>query len=80
MPKVIFICGKLCSGKSTYAQSLRKVQKAVVLSVDEIMLALLGQHAGDKHDLYAERTKTYLHAKTLELAETGFEPTSVLPA
>ena len=39
MPKVIMICGKLCSGKSTYAKKLQQEGKAVVLSIDEIMLA-----------------------------------------
>ena len=33
------ICGKLCSGKSTYAKKLQQEGKAVVLSIDEIMLA-----------------------------------------
>lgn len=35
MPKVYLMCGKICSGKSTHAEELRKSQKAVVLSVDE---------------------------------------------
>ena len=40
MPKVIMTCGKICSGKSTYAQKLRLEYSAVILSVDEITLAL----------------------------------------
>lgn len=50
MPKVVMTCGKLCSGKTTYAKKLQKESKAVILSVDEIMLALFGQDAGEKHD------------------------------
>lgn len=48
MPKVHLMCGKICSGKTTFAQKLRKEIKGVVLSVDEITLSLLGQDAGEK--------------------------------
>lgn len=71
MAKVIFICGKICSGKSAYAARLRIAEQAAILSVDEIMLALFGQHTGDKHDEYTEKTKRYLFNKSLELIETG---------
>ena len=69
MAKVILICGKICSGKSTYAEQLRVQNNAVVLSTDEITLALFGQHCGDKHDDYVERTQNYLSYKSLELVE-----------
>ena len=71
MPKVYLICGKICSGKSTYAEQLRVQHNAVVLSTDEITLALFGQHCGDKHDDYVERTQNYLFNKSLELIEVG---------
>ena len=71
MPKVYLICGKICSGKSTYAEQLRIQNNAVVLSTDEITLALFGQHCGDKHDDYVERTQNYLFNKSLELIEVG---------
>ena len=71
MAKVILICGKICSGKSTYAEQLRIQNKAVLLSTDEITLALFGQHCGDKHDDYVERTQNYLFNKSLELIEVG---------
>ena len=35
MGKVILICGKICSGKSYYAQKLSKTENAVVLSRSE---------------------------------------------
>ena len=41
MAKVFIMCGKLCSGKSTYANRIRQTHKAVILSIDEIMLTLL---------------------------------------
>ena len=73
MAKVILICGRICSGKSTYAQQLRARNKVVLLSVDELMLAVFGQYCGDKHDEYAANTKRYLLDKSLEIIETGID-------
>ncbi len=73
MPKVILICGKLCCGKSTYAKELCMRNKAVLLSIDEIMLSMFGQHCGDMHDTYAERTRNYLFAKSVELIASGID-------
>lgn len=73
MAKVILICGKICSGKTTYAHVLRQRCGGVVLSVDEIMLAMFGQHCGDRHDEYAANTQRYLLAKSAELIETGID-------
>ena len=67
------ICGKICCGKSTYAKALAQKNRAVVLSVDEIMLNMFGQHCGDMHDEYAERTKKYLFSKSLELLNCGVD-------
>ena len=71
MAKVYMTCGKICSGKSTYSQKLRKEHKAVILSVDEITLALFGLDVGEKHDLYVERAENYLFEKSLEIIESG---------
>lgn len=71
MAKVILICGRLCSGKSTYAGKLRKEQKAVILSVDEVMLAILDPYLGERHDEYAYRTQKFLFDKSLDLIEAG---------
>ena len=71
--KVILICGKICSGKSFYAERLRKEHGAVMLSVDEITLSLFGQHIGEKHDEICERTQKYLFEKSLEIVEAGTE-------
>ena len=73
MAKVIFICGKICCGKTTYAYQLCRQNKAAVLSVDELMLAIWGQHCGDQHDEYAARTQKYLLGKSLELIESGID-------
>ena len=71
MPKVIMTCGKICSGKNTYAQKLRLEYSAVILSVDEITLALFGNEAGEKLDDYVCRAENYLYNKSLEIIETG---------
>ena len=73
MSKVIMICGKLCSGKSTYAEKLKIERKAVLLSVDELMLDILEPQLGDMHDEYVRRTKEYLLNKSLEILSTGAE-------
>lgn len=71
MAKVIMLCGRLCSGKTTYAAALAKELGAVILSVDELMIALLGRETGDKHDEYVRRAKDYLHAKAADIARAG---------
>ena len=71
MAKVIMTCGKICSGKSTYAQKLSKEYNAVILSVDEITLALFGQDVGDKHDDYVARAEKYLFEKSVEIVNVG---------
>lgn len=71
MAKVILICGKICSGKSTYGEGLRRRENAALLSIDEITLSLFGQHCGDKHDEYSERAQDYLFRKSLDLIEVG---------
>lgn len=71
MAKVIMICGKICCGKSTYSEQIRQKENAVILSVDEIMLSIFGQHAGDKHDEYASNTQKYLFDKSVEFVRGG---------
>lgn len=73
MAKVILVCGKICSGKSTYSEKLRSKHRAALLSVDEIMLAMFGQYVGEKHDEYVERTQHYLFQKSLELIASGID-------
>lgn len=67
------MCGKICSGKSTFAQTLRKKHCGVILSVDEITLALFGGNAGEKHDEYVERAENYLYEKSLEILDSGVD-------
>ena len=69
MEKVFLICGKICSGKSTYAKQLQAAEQSVILSVDEIMLAVFGLYAGEKHDEYAANVRHYLFQKSLEVIQ-----------
>lgn len=69
MAKVILICGKICSGKTTYAGELKKKERAVVLSSDELMLSLFDPLLGDRHDVLAKRANDYLLGLTLKLIE-----------
>ena len=71
MAKVIFICGKICCGKTTYAHGLCRKNNAVLLSTDELMLAVWGQHCGEKHDEYAAKIQKYLLNKSLEIIASG---------
>ena len=72
MSKVYLICGKICSGKTTYAKKLCKENNAILLSVDEIMLSLFDQCCGPKlHQEYEKRIKGYLFDKSLEILEKG---------
>lgn len=69
MAKVYLICGKICCGKTTYANKICVENNAVLLSVDEITLALFGQYCGDKHDKYVESAEKYLLNKSIEFFE-----------
>lgn len=71
MAKAFLICGKICCGKSTYAERLRAENRAVLLSVDEIMLAVFGPYAGDKHDEYTEKIQNYFFQKSVEIIKSG---------
>ena len=71
MAKVIMTCGMLCCGKSTYAKKIRAERNAVILSIDEITLALFPSGAGDMHDTYVLRAEQYLLALSLQILRTG---------
>ena len=71
MAKVVLICGRICVGKSTYAKTLCKKERAVLLSCDEITLALFGCDVEEDHDEYVKRTQNYLFVKALEIVKNG---------
>ena len=71
MPKVIMTCGTICCGKSTYARKIREQGNAVILSIDEITLALFPEGLGDMHDAYVLRAEKYLLELSLQVLQTG---------
>lgn len=75
MGKVILICGKIGSGKTTYANKLAKQINAVNISQDELMLNLFG--AGlyysepKKYEEYCSKVEDYVKRKAGEAAKAG---------
>ena len=70
MGQVELICGKICSGKSTYARTLLQEKNAVALSCDEAM-RMLEDVLCDDYDAAAAQVKRYLHKKAVDLANAG---------
>ncbi len=73
MSEIIMLCGKVCAGKSFYAENLRKERNVVVLSVDELMLSLFSERLGDEHNSVAERCKAFLLRKAEQIAASGID-------
>lgn len=71
MAKIIAICGKICSGKSYYANMIKEREKAVVFSIDEATYALIDNEQGEDFIPFAERTKKYLMKKAAEIVSLG---------
>ena len=71
MASVIMTCGRICCGKSTYARRLRDERGGVILSIDDLMLALFPEGAGEMHDTYVRRTEAYLLEQSLQILESG---------
>jgi len=69
--KAILLCGRIASGKTVYAQRICEEEKAVLLSVDEITIGILGGELGEKHDEIAARAQRYLFDKSLEILHGG---------
>lgn len=68
---VILVCGKICSGKSTYTEKIRLQTGAVVLSCDELALTVFGDDLGDRHDETLARVQKYFYGKAVEVIEVG---------
>lgn len=71
MSKVYAICGKICSGKSYYADELKKQHNAVILSVDELTLYLIDNEQGESYDFLVNKAKSYLLKKAVDIIETN---------
>ncbi len=71
MSQVILLCGKVCAGKSFYAEKLKKERNIVVLSVDELMLSLFPEHLGDRHCETVRKSKEFLSLQAEKIAAAG---------
>ena len=73
MSKVILVCGKMCSGKSTYAKSLIEKNPAVLLSLDELTTLFFGPYGGAEHVVILDKARKYLFEKSLEIIKSGID-------
>ncbi len=71
MAKVIITCGKLCSGKTTYSETLCQKLPAVLFSIDDLTMLLLGPYPGDVLDEYFEKLQGYFYKKAADTAKNG---------
>lgn len=71
MSKIIAICGKICSGKTYYANRIKKREKAVILSTDEMTYDLINNEQGEFYDKFCKKVNMYLMKKSVELVNIG---------
>ncbi len=71
MAKVILICGKIASGKSYFADKLKKENNAVILSCDELFKMIFKDDQGEKHDEITKRIRQYIYKKSVEIVRAG---------
>lgn len=71
MGKVYLICGKICSGKSFYARTLKEKYNAVILSTDEATFDLIENEQGEFYNIFAKRVNGYLRKKAVEICDAG---------
>lgn len=69
MAKVILICGKICSGKSYYANMIKEKEKAIILATDEVTYDLTNNEQGEQYEEFANRVNKYLRKKAVELVQ-----------
>ncbi len=73
MSEIILLCGKVCAGKSFYAEKLKKERNIIVISVDELMLSLFPVHLGDKHCETVRKSKEFLSVYAERIAGAGVD-------
>lgn len=69
--KVIFVCGTICSDKTTYSERLKEERNAVIMSCDEIMANIFDKQLGDKHEEVLSKVQNYIYKKSLEIVKAG---------
>jgi len=75
MGKVILICGKIGSGKTTYAKKLAEQLTAVMITQDELMYGLFGtelyHNDREQYYKYADWVEDFVKRKAGEAARAG---------
>lgn len=71
MSKIIAICGKICSGKTCYANQIKEKENAIILSTDEITYDLIDNEQGEFYDEFCLKVNKYLMKKSVELVNIG---------
>lgn len=71
MSKIIAICGKICSGKTYYANQIKEKENAVILSTDEVTYDLTDNKQGENYEKFANRVNDYLMKKSVEFVNIG---------
>ena len=70
MARIELICGRVCSGKTTYARDLARQETAVMLSCDEAVRAM-EEALCDDYAFALETVKAYLLKKAADVAACG---------
>ena len=71
MAKIIAICGKICCGKTYYANQLKEKENAVLLSCDELTKYLFDNKLRANYDEMFLRIHNYFEKKAIELVNIG---------
>lgn len=71
MAKVILVCGKICCGKTYYANQIKEKENAIILSTDEVTYDLTDNEQGESYDKLCVRVNSYLKKKSVELVNIG---------
>lgn len=53
--KIYMLCGKVGSGKSTYAMKLKELHQAMILSCDDLMRSLIDEYLDEWHQLIHQK-------------------------
>ena len=75
MSKVYLFCGKICSGKTWYAEKNWNSSSAVILSRDEVTYDLADNQLElwEEYDAFAKRVNGYLRKKAVQIVQTGVD-------
>lgn len=71
MAKVYILCGKICCGKSYYANKIKSEKNAVVLNIDELTYYLFDNRKGENYIELTQRATNYFKNKAVEIVKVG---------